>query len=97
MTALWGHFQLAENPPLKIEAKSGSRSSLWSRNVSALRVLAMEQPGVRERCPLSKSEKSIVSSTYFALHFVAVYTTMRAFRVRKDVLPTKNLSHVHHL
>ena len=38
--------------------------------------------------------KSVVRRTYYAVQFVPVFTTMRAFMVRKDVLPALHLSHL---
>ena len=34
------------------------------------------------------------TQTYFAAHFIPVFTTIRAFTVRKDVLPSHLLSHL---
>ena len=48
----------------------------------------------QESIKVCREVKSIVRRTYYAVHFVPVFTTMRAFTVRKDVLPTLHLSHV---
>ena len=48
----------------------------------------------QESIKVCHAVKSIVRRTYYAVHFVPVFTTMRAFTVRKDVLPTLHLSHV---
>ena len=38
---------------------------------------------------MSRVVRKIVQQTYYAVHFVPVFTTVRAFTVRKDVLPTQ--------
>ena len=38
---------------------------------------------------MSRLVRKIVQQTYYAVHFVPVFTTVRAFTVRKDVLPTQ--------
>ena len=41
-----------------------------------------------------RAVKTLVMKTYFAAHFIPVFTTIRAFMVRKDVLPSHLLSHL---
>ena len=43
---------------------------------------------------MSREVRAIIKQTYYAVHFIPVYTTMRSFTVLKDVLPTHHLSHV---
>ena len=43
---------------------------------------------------VSREVRAIIKQTYYAVHFIPVYTTMRSFTVLKDVLPTHHLSHV---
>ena len=43
---------------------------------------------------LCRTIKTLVTQTYFAAHFIPVFTTIRAFTVRKDVLPSHLLSHL---
>ena len=48
----------------------------------------------QESTKVCSAVKSVVRRTYYAVHFVPVFTTMRAFTVRKDVLPAHHLSHL---